>query len=129
MIYDIDKLWGDFTRPFKEVDQARLYRHPENKGYILVINALGIDNDHIKVEYKEATAGTLPTITVTGSQQNEFSQKTYSVNYAAGIRITEVIEDVVYDCKDGLCTIFFKIKKEDEREAVFARKITSDFKW
>lgn len=129
MIYDIDKLWGDFTRPFKEVDQARLYRHPENKGYILVINALGIDNDHIKVEYKEATRETLPTITVTGSQQNEFSQKTYSVNYAAGIRITEVIEDVVYDCKDGLCTIFFKIKKEDEREAVFARKITSDFKW
>lgn len=129
MFYDIDKFWGDFTRPFKEVDQARMYRHPENKGYILVVNALGIDNEHIKVEYKEATVTTLPTITVTGTQTNEFSQKTYSVNYSAGIRIKEEIEDVVYDCKDGLCTIFFKIKQQDEREAVFARPISKDFKW
>ena len=128
-MFDIEKFWGDFSRPFKEIDYAKMYRHPENKGYIVVINALGISNDNIKVEFKPATNVSLPTLTVTGTQTNEFSKKTYSVNYSAGIRIEEEIEDVVYDCKDGLCTIFFKTKQKDDREGVFARPIPKDFKW
>lgn len=128
-MFDLEKLWGQFERPFKEVEQARLYKHPENKGYILVLNATGISNDKIKVEFKEATSTTYPIVVVTGEQTHEYSKKTYSINYSAAIRIKEEIEDIVYDCKDGLCTIFFKTKQQEDKETVFARPLTSDFKW
>ena len=113
--FDLERIFGDFDRPFKEIDQAKLYRSTKTPGYIMVVNAIGIDNEHIKVEYSKGDSNICPSIAISGSQTNEYSGKTYSVNYTGALHIPEDIEEIAYTCKDGLCTVFLKTKQSEEK--------------
>lgn len=130
MFYDLQKIFGDFSRPFKEVDCAKLYK--KEKGYILVINALGIGKDNIKVDISydtEETGNKLPIISVSGSQTNKYSGKDYTLSYRAAINIAEQIKQVNYDCEDGICTIFIEVEKPKELEKTIVKPVDKNFNW
>ena len=54
---DAGYLHSSYDR-FKEIEQYKLYRK-DDKGYLLVVNALGLDKEHLNVvlEYANSLAG------------------------------------------------------------------------
>lgn len=133
----IDKIFGNFDRPFKEIEQYKLYRK-DDKGYLLVVNALGLDKEHLNVVLEYANNEgylegnhyfkRMPVLKITGKKKNKITGVEYSINLGLGVNIKEEIEDVFSDCQDGVCIINIKVK-EDSKSIVKAKDIPENFSW
>lgn len=135
----VEKIFANFDRPFKEIEQYKLYRK-DDKGYLMVINTLGIDKDNLNVSleysgaqcYRESTGGfylnRMPVLKVIGKKKNRITGVEYSVNLGLGLNIREEIEGIYFDCADGVCVINIKVK-QDKKESLKANQIPEDFVW
>lgn len=133
----IDKIFGNFDRPFKEIEQYKLYRK-DDKGYLLVVNALGLDKEHLNVVLEYANNEgylegnhyfkRMPVLKITGKKKNKITGVEYSISLGLGVNIKEEIEDVFFDCQDGVCIINIKVK-EDSKSTLKAKDIPEDFNW
>jgi len=127
----IEEVFGNYTRPFKEVDKYRLYRK-DNKGYLLVVNAIGLDNDSIEVTLDQPESGVrlFPRINISGKKKNEINDFEYSVNISSNLMIKEKIDNIAYDCKNGVLNIIIKTKQSDPQNKLTASKVDLDtFEW
>ena len=86
-------MWGKFNRPFKEVNRYQLYKK-EGKGYVMVVNALGIKKEDIKVSLvpAEASQEKYPRLTITGSTETPYIEDKYSIDISMLLLIKEKIE-------------------------------------
>ena len=133
----IDKIFSNFDRPFKEIEQYKLYRK-DDKGYLLVVNALGLDKEHLNVvlEYANSEDSVeghpyfkrMPVLKVTGKKKNKITGVEYSISLGLGVNIKEEIENVFFDCQDGVCVINITVK-EDSKSLIQAKEIPEDFSW
>ena len=133
----IDKIFGNFDRPFKEIEQYKLYRK-DDKGYLLVVNALGLDKEHLNVvvDYENNEGyiegnhyfKRMPVLKITGKKKNKITGVEYSINLGLGVNIKEELEDVFFDCQDGVCIINIKVK-ENSKFTLKAKDIPEDFNW
>ena len=97
-----DLAWGKYQRPFKEVERYRFYKK-ENKGYILVVNALGVSSEDIKV--------------------NTYLGNKYSIDFSIYLKLNEKVESINYDCKDGYCYVFIKTKQPEKTPEIEVKKV------
>ena len=133
----IDKIFGNFDRPFKEIEQYKLYRK-DDKGYLLVVNALGLDKEHLNVvlEYANSVVCVeghpyfkrMPVLKVTGKKKNKITGVEYSISLGLGVNIKEEIENVFFACQDGVCVINITVK-ENSKSLIQAKEIPEDFSW
>ena len=133
----IDKIFGNFDRPFKEIEQYKLYRK-DDTGYLLVVNALGLDKEHLNVVLEYANSEDcveghpyfkrMPVLKVTGKKKNKITGVEYSISLGLGVNIKEEIENVFFDCQDGVCVINITVK-EDSKSLIKAKEIPEDFSW
>ena len=133
----IDKIFGNFDRPFKEIEQYKLYRK-DDKGYLLVVNALGLDKEHLNVVLEYANSADcvegppyfkrMPALKVTGKKKNKITGVEYSISLGLGVNIKEEIENVFFDCQDGVCVINITVK-ENSKSLIQAKEIPEDFSW
>ena len=61
-------------------------------------------------------------------KSNKITGVEYSINLGLGVNIKEEIENVFFDCQDGVCIINIKVK-EDSKSTIEAKAIPEDFKW
>ena len=123
-------MWGKFNRPFKEVNRYQLYKK-EGKGYVMVVNALGIKKEDIKVSLvpAEASQEKYPRLTITGSTETPYIEDKYSIDISMLLLIKEKIEAINYDCKDGLCYIFIRTKSPEIEPQIEIKALDGKFDW
>lgn len=122
MLYDL--LWD---RSFASANRLIKDSHPyqiidEGNKKIIIINALGIAEEDIKVDVKvETYSNTKKYLYVEGETKNEIAGTTYSFSNRFSFDSSKV-EEIKYNCKDGLLYIELFYKEEPVREIPISRK-------
>ena len=60
--------------------------------------------------------------------ENKITGVEYSISLGLGVNIKEEIENVFFDCQDGVCVINITVK-EDSKSLIQAKEIPEDFSW
>lgn len=109
MTFDFfDLVLGNWNRPMKEVSGYKTIE--TEKGYLLVVNALGINKSDLEIKLE---GNTLSIKGVTELKEIDFSN---SVSYKFKVG-TDRLDSIEYDVKDGLAYIYLNIKhKQNEIE-------------
>lgn len=121
-----DLAWGKYQRPFKEVERYRFYKK-ENKGYILVVNALGVSSEDIKVNITDGNATNpnkvYPRLSIVGETTDAYLGNKYSIDFSIYLKLNEKVESINYDCKDGYCYVFIKTKQPEKTPEIEVKKV------
>lgn len=114
---DLFKLsFSNFNRPVKDMQPYR-YERTEN-GFIFIVNTLGINKNDILVEINVQQGDPYRYLHIKGSTEMEKINFKNSVDLAIRLRITEDIEELAYEVKDGLTIVYIKLKKGTMPEIV-----------
>lgn len=108
-----DDLFNTFNRPVKDVKPFNIYP-VEGRGYIVIVNTLGIDKDKLKVSLKTANGRAYPTLTIQGETKIDKINFENKVNLSVILKIPEKIENISYDSKNGLTSIYIETTKNPE---------------
>lgn len=102
-------VFKSFDRPLKEVNGYKVIQ--KDYGYCLIINALGVDKNDLKIEVNR------DTLRVSGKTEIKEIEFTNSINLVLDIsQIKDKIEKVKYTMKDGLVYISLHLKQEKEKK-------------
>jgi len=115
-----------FNRPVKDQQPYSIYK--QDRGYIVVINTLGINKDDIKVEIISERGKSFPVLKVTGATQMPKIGFENSVNLGITLNMKKDIDDLVYEVRDGLTIIYLRTK-EEEKETITAKYLSEPEKF
>lgn len=102
-------IYKSWDRPIKEVKAYKVIE--TEKGYQIIVNALGIDKDDIEVKLLQ------DTLHINGKTVNEQLEFTNTVRYQFNVaRITKNIKKVEYSLKNGLLLIDLLLEFKEKRE-------------
>lgn len=113
-VFDI--LFKNWDRPVKEVSGYRWL--DTDNGKVLILNALGISKENLKVELAQQT------LSVNGKTELKEFDITNSVNYKFNIQrsFVERLKEIKYEVKDGLVFIEFAIKPDKKNNIKISYK-------
>lgn len=144
-----DSLAGSWSRSVKEKDGYTVKPAPNNRGYIIVFNTLGVAPEDIKVTHSPVSTSKYKSryinnqkieedenrvestyIRVCGSTKLDELNDRFSVNYEIICNNENPLEEVQYKVKDGLTIVYIKTKDNDI-DGTLASQIENggDFNW
>ena len=98
-----DLVWKSWERPMKEVKAYKLMEIED--GYRIVLNALGIDKDDVKVELLQNS------LHIIGETVDDDIDYTNKVKYQFNVsRIQKDIERIDYSLKNGLLIVNIRVE-------------------
>lgn len=109
-MYDFfDLIYKSWDRPIKEVKAYKVLETEE--GYLVVINALGIDKEDIQVQVLQNT------LHVNGKTVDEDIDFTNTVRYQFNVgKIVERLNKVEYTLKNGLLHVHLKLEQKKKKD-------------
>lgn len=109
-----------FNRPVKDMAPYSIY--PAKSGYILTVNTLGISKDDLEIKLLKQKNSKDRQLSIQGKTKIDKLNFENSINLTLQLKFFEEIEDLTYECKDGLTLIYLKTKKEDDIQDVMTAK-------
>ena len=106
-----NKLYSTFSRPVKDQRPFSVYTH--DKGYIIVVNTLGIDKKDLSVNIQYEKGNKYPILCINGKSEIENINFTNQVNLRIRMNFAEKVETLSYECKNGLTLVYLKVKREE----------------
>lgn len=106
-----DRLSSRFQRPVKDQNPFSVYS--SEKGYIIVCNTLGIDKDDLKINVKKEQGNPFPVLSVSGSSRIEKINFSNNVDLRIRLRLSEKIDSVSYETKNGLTLVYLKTETKE----------------
>lgn len=116
-----DNMWNNFSRPVKDMQPFSVYQN-EDKGYILVVNTLGINKEDLTVNLENEKGSLYPILKIKGETTIEKINFSNKVNLGIQLKIKDKVEAIDYTVNNGLTIIYLKIKKP-EKETLTARPL------
>jgi HSP20 family molecular chaperone IbpA len=122
MFYDLffDK---DFAKVNRAIRDSHPYQILKDEGKdVIVLNALGIAEEDIKVEVKQSTYDDRTNyLYITGETDNEITGTKYSISNRFTLNRLKV-KEIKYECKDGLLYVDVFYKTEPVKEIPISKK-------
>lgn len=109
------RLYNNFNRPVKDMKPFKAFK-VDDKGYIIVCNTLGMNKDNLQVHIEREKGRPYPILKIKGETSIERINFTNSVDLGIQLKFDEEIEEVHYEVKDGLTTVYIKLKEEVKEE-------------
>lgn len=123
-------VWNRFNAPVKDMQPYRAYV-VEGKGLEIVCKTIGINKEDISVRLDKEKGAGYPTLKIQGSTEDKQIHFTNKVDLTIQLKVdADKIESVQYDSKNGLTTIYIKIKQEPKK-SIEAKRIddSADIDW
>lgn len=103
-----DLVWKSWERPMKEVSAYKVMEIED--GYRIVLNALGIDKDDVKVELLQNS------LHIIGETVDDDMDYTNKVKYQFNVsRIQKDIEKIDYSLKNGLLIVNIRVETRKKK--------------
>ena len=115
-------MWNRFNRPVKDMQPTTIYRS-EGKGYVIVVNTLGMDKNDLSVKIEKQKGRPNPILHVKGETNLEKIHYNNTVDVSLELRFEHEIEDVSYEVKNGLTTVYIKCKEFNQDPGLTAKCI------
>ena len=119
-----NKVYNVFNRPVKDMKPFRTFQ-VDDKGFIIVCNTTGIDPDKITVKIEKEQGRPYPILKITGETKIERIDFENRVNLGIELRLDREIEKLSYEVKNGLTTVYIKLKGE-QKDVLSAQFIDKD---
>lgn len=122
MFYDLF-----FDKDFAKVNRTIRDSHPyqilkDDRKDVIILNALGIAEEDIKVEVKQSTYDDRTNyLYITGETDNEITGTKYSISNRFTLNRLKV-KEIKYECKDGLLYVDVFYKTEPVKEIPISKK-------
>ena len=117
---EFNKIFGlvsnNFNRPVKDMQPYNIFK--QDKGYIIVVNTLGIKREDLDIEIVEEKGRPFPVLRIKGKTAMENINFENSVNFGITLNIQEDIDELAYETKDGLTIIYLKLKQEKKQKMI-----------
>lgn len=107
------KMWNKFSRPVQDQTPYSVYVAP-GKGYVVVCNTLGMDRNDLTVNIEKHKGSPYPTLRIKGETTLEKINFHNKIDMAIQLKLEDSIESISYEVKNGLTTVFLKVKIEEE---------------
>lgn len=124
------KVWNNFNRPV--LDQKPFSCYPCDKGYIIVVNTLGIDKNNISVKLESEKGRAYPILKIKGETDLKKINFKNSVNLGISLKLDHPVKGLSYKCENGLTTIFVEVEQPTTiTKAINAKMVDDDssFDW
>lgn len=122
MFYDLffDK---EFAKVNRTIRDSHPYQILKDEGKdVIVLNALGIAEEDIKVEVKQSAYDSRTNyLYITGETDNEITGTKYSISNRFTLNRLKV-KEIKYECKDGLLYVDVFYKTEPVKEIPISKK-------
>ena len=118
------KVWNNFSRPV--LDQKPFSYFPCDKGYIIVVNTLGIDKKNLSVTLENEKGRPYPVLKIKGETDLKKIDFKNSVNLGIGLKVDSEIKDISYKCENGLTTILVETEKPSTKGNTISGKLIDD---
>ena len=110
-----DLIVKNWTRPFKEVSGYKTIETSD--GYLIVVNALGIDKKDLEVKLQGNT------LNITGTTEIEEINFNNNVSFKFDLsRVIRKLDGIQYEVKNGLAYIYLNIKPEEKPDIQISYK-------
>lgn len=121
MFNDFDDLFDDFfskaysrwNSPVKDMQPFKAF-YVDGKGYVVVCKTLGISKENIKVNVSKEKATNYRVLQISGESKLPKIDFENKVDLGIRLKFDDEIEEIQYDVKDGLTTIFIKLKEKEQ---------------
>ena len=113
-----DRLSYRFNRPVKENQGFSVYT--SEKGYIVVVNTLGIDRKDLSVNISKDKGNPYPVLHIKGECKLDNINFANNIDLRIRLKIDEDIKEVTYNCINGLTLVYLSVK-HDEPEKIEAK--------
>ena len=123
-------MWNRFNRPVKDQYPCSVYS-ADGKGYVIVCNTLGMDKNDLSVKIEKQKGCPNPILHIKGATNLSKIQFNNTVDISIELRFEHTIEEVNYEVKNGLTTVYIKCKEFNQDPGLSAKYIDSDdaFDW
>lgn len=118
-----NKAWSQFKRPV--LDQKPFMVKEVDKGYVIVVNTLGIDKNDLHVTL-QPERGKFPVLKIVGETNLDKIGVKNQINLGITLKIDEDISELSYKCENGLTTILIETKNKRLPKEVTGKLIDSD---
>ena len=116
-----NQAWNQFTRPVKDMQPFNCYSC--DKGYIIVVNTLGIDKNNLSVTLENEKGRAYPVLKIVGETNLEKINFKNKVNLGISLKIDQHIKDISYKCENGLTTILVETEKPTAAKIINAKMV------
>lgn len=104
-MYDLDFFFKQWNRPFNEVSVGTFFDTENGVG--VIINAVGIDKDDLKIEQKGKE------LLISAKTELKEIQKISTINYSLDIsRWINRLNNIQYELKNGYLYVFLNLAEE-----------------
>lgn len=118
------KVWNNFSRPV--LDQKPFSCFACDKGYIIVVNTLGIDKKNLSVTLENEKGRPYPVLKIKGETDLKKINFKNSVNLGISLKLDNPIKELSYKCENGLTTILIETEKPKATKTMSAKLIDDD---
>lgn len=120
-----------FNAPVKDMYPYHVYL-VKDKGLVIVCKTLGIAKENISVRLDKEKGAGYPILRVTGATENKKINFTNKVDLSIQLKLdADRIESLQYDVKDGLTTVYIKLKQNKPERSIEAKYVDgpADIDW
>lgn len=118
------KIWNNFNRPV--LDQRPFKAISVDKGYLIVVNTLGIDKSNLSVTLQNEKGRAYPILKVVGETKLEKINFQNKVDMGISLKIDDDIKGISYKCENGLTTIFIETEPKQQIVNTIQAKLVDD---
>lgn len=118
------KVWNNFNRPV--LDQKPFSCFPCEKGYIIVVNTLGIDKKNLSITLENEKGRPYPILKIKGETELKKIDFKNSINLGISLSLDSPITDLSYKCENGLTTILIETEKPKAKTKTMNAKLVDD---
>ena len=116
-----NQAWNQFTRPVKDMQPFNCYAC--DKGYIIVVNTLGIDKKNLSVTLENEKGRAYPVLKIVGETDLEKINVKNKVTLGISLKIDQDITNLSYICENGLTTILVETEKPKAAKIINAKMV------
>ena len=122
-----EKTFSAFNRPVKDMNPYKVYK--TEKGFILAVNTLGVSRDDLSVQLNrpKGLPSTYSELHIKGESNIDMINFKNNVDLRIRLKLDRKVEDISYQCRDGLTLIFLKLETPheivDEGDSITAKFI------
>lgn len=118
------KVWSNFSRPV--LDQRPFNYYSCDKGYIIVVNTLGIDKSNLSVTLEKEKGRPYPVLKIKGETNLKKINFKNSVNIGIELKLDTEIKGLSYKCENGLTKILVETATPVAKNNTISGKLVDD---
>ena len=117
-------LMNNFSRPVKDMQPFKAFK--VDKGYLIVVNTLGIDKKDLSVNLEKQKGRAYPILKIVGETNLDKIDFKNKVNLGISLKFDEDIKGISYKCENGLTKILIEVSQPEREQSITATLVDGD---